>query len=193
MKHACSVALTAGLVLVATAAQAQSLADVARQEQERRKAIDTPARVYTEADVQKNLPLTTAAARPQPAADPAASPDGAAPADKPAGDKATTDKAAANAGEPKDEGAWRSKMDQARDDVARSRRLLSAMEQQLVGLGIQASSAAIAGQKAPDPARQQEAAKEVDRLRADVQKYADALTRLENDARDKGVPPGWVR
>ena len=94
---------------------------------------------------------------------------------------------------PKDEAGWRTKVDAAREDLARSRRLLAAMEQQLVGLGIQASSAAIAGLQGPDPAKQQESAREVERLRADVQKHADALSKVEADARDKGVPPGWVR
>ena len=191
MKYAWSVALTAGLVLVAAAAQAQSLADVARQEQERRKAIERPARVYTDADTQKNAPLTTAAARPQPAADAAAA-DGAA-ADKDAAGKDQPAKDQVAKDQPKDEASWRASVEGAREDLARSRRLLSAMEQQLVSMGIQASSAALAGQQAPNPARQQEAAREVERLRVDVQKYADALSKLEGDARDKGVPPGWVR
>jgi hypothetical protein len=189
MKYACRVAMAVGLVFVAAAAHAQSLADVARQEQERRKTIETPARVYTDADVQKNAPLTTAAARPQPAADGAAAGQAT---DKAAADESGAPKDGAKE-PPKDEAGWRSKVDAARDDLARSRRLLSAMEQQLVGLGIQSSSAAIAGQKGPDQARQQEAAREVERLRADVQKHSDALTKLEGDARDKGVPPGWVR
>lgn len=191
MKHVCRVAMTAGLVLAAAAAHAQSLADVARQEQERRRTIETPARVYTDADVHKNAPLTTAAARPQPAAENAAAAAGEA------GDKAAPDQAGAakdaTKEPPKDEAGWRARVEGAREDLARSRRLLTAMEQQLVGLGIQASSAAIAGQKGPDEARQQETAREVERLRADVQKAAEVLSKVEGDARDKGVPPGWVR
>jgi hypothetical protein len=191
MKHACSVVMAAGLLLVGTAAYAQSLADVARQEQERRKAVTTPARVYTEADVLKNAPLTTAAARPEPARDQSAGADAATADGKAA--TPTADAKDKDQGLPKDEASWRGRMDQARDDLARSRRLLAAMEEQLVSLGIKASSAAIAGQKAPDPARQQEAAKEVERLRADVRKYSDALSQLEGDARSTGIPPGWVR
>jgi hypothetical protein len=194
MKHACSVAMMAGLVFVASTAHAQSLADVARQEQERRKTIETPARVYTDADVQKNAPLTTAAARPQPASDATAADASAkSKADDGANPEGASAAKDASKDAPKDEAGWRSKVDSAREDLARSRRLLAAMEQQLVGLGIQASSAAIAGQKGPDQAKQQESAREVERLRADVQKYAEALTKLEGDARDKGVPPGWVR
>jgi hypothetical protein len=194
MKHGCTVAVAASLLLAGAAAQAQSLADVARQEQERRKTIAEPARVYTEADVQKNAPLTTAAARPQ-AASPAASGDAATPPASADGGKAA-DAAAAGAKDqapPRDEAAWRGKLDQARDDLARSRRLLSAMEQQLVSLGIQSASAQITGQKGPDESRQQESAREVERLRADVQKYSEALSKLEGDARASGIPPGWVR
>jgi hypothetical protein len=194
MKHACTVMAAAGLLLAATFASAQSLADVARQEQERRKAITTPAPVYTEKDVEKNAPLTTAAARPQ--AESASA--GAANA---AAGQTTDGKAAAGTAAdakdkdqaPKDEAGWRGRVDQAREDLSRSRRLLTAMEQQLVTLGIQQSSAMLAGQKGPDPSRQNEAAKEVERLRADVQKYTEALSKLEGDARSAGVPPGWVR
>jgi hypothetical protein len=191
MKHGCTVAVVASLLLVGAAAQAQSLADVARQEQERRKTIAEPARVYTEADVQKNAPLTTAAARPQPAASGDAATAAPASADGKAADATTA--AAKDQEPPKDEAGWRGKVDQARDDLARSRRLLSAMEQQLVSLGIQSASAQITGQKGPDESRQQESAREVERLRADVQKYTEALSRLEGDARASGIPPGWVR
>lgn len=187
MKHVCSVATVAGLLL-AGAAHAQSLADVAKKEQERRKAIDTPAKVYTEADIQKSAPLTTAAARPAPAAEGAD-----AGATEAGAVKAGDSKDAAGGQAPKDEAAWRASLGQARDDLARSRRLLTAMEQQAVGLGIQAASAAATGQPGPDQARQQETAREIERLRAEVQKNADAVSKIEGDARASGVPPGWVR
>ena len=109
MKHTCTVMAAAGLLLVGVSASAQSLADVARQEQERRKTIATPARVYTDADVDKNAPLTTAAARPQ--AEPAA---GAQTGDGKAAD-AAADKGK-DQGPPKDEAGWRSRVDQARED-----------------------------------------------------------------------------
>jgi hypothetical protein len=194
MKHGCTLAVAASLLLVGAAAQAQSLADVARQEQERRKAIAEPARVYTDADAQKNAPLTTAAARPQPAS--SAPSGGATPAAATADGGKAEDADAAGAksqAPPKDEAGWRNKVDQARDDLARSRRLLSAMEEQLVSLGIQSASAQLTGQKGPDQSRQQESAREVERLRADVQKYTEALSKLEGDARTAGIPPGWVR
>ena len=47
---------------------------------------------------------------------------------------------------------------QARDELARSRRLLTAMEQPSL-VGVQSASAQITGQKGPDPSRQQEAAR----------------------------------
>ena len=197
MKHVCTVMVAAGLLCVGASAQAQSLADVARQEQERRKTIKTPARVYTEADVQKSAPLTTGG---RPASEPrrtlpvptssGAPKDGAVPSADAKSPEASGEKDKAA---PKDEAGWRERVQQARDDLARSRRLLSAMEQQLIGLGIQASSAAIAGQTAPDAARQQEAAREVERLRADVEKHSSTLSTLEGQVRASGIPPGWVR
>ena len=195
MKHVCTVMVAAGLLCVGAAAQAQSLADVARQEQERRKTIKEPARVYTEADVQKSAPLTTGAARPAAAADASGAAasgakDGVAPSAEAKSAEASGEKEKAA---PKDEAGWRERVQQARDELARSRRLLSAMEQQLISMGIQASSAAIAGRPVPDPSRQQEATREVERLRAEVDKFSTALTTIEEQARSSGIPPGWVR
>jgi hypothetical protein len=195
MKHACMVIVAAGLAFCGGAVHAQSLADLARQEQERRKSIKDPAPIYTEADVQKNAPLTTAAARPEvpsPASGQAGQPGGAGAEAKPA-DAANADAAAKDKAEPKDETEWRSRMQQAREELARSRRLLAAMESQLVGMGIQASSAAVAGLPVPDRSRQEEAAREVERLRSEVAKAEAALSRLEDQARSTGIPPGWVR
>ena len=42
-----------GLVLGGSVAYGQSLVDIARREEDRRKAVKTPARVYTIQDVQK--------------------------------------------------------------------------------------------------------------------------------------------
>ncbi len=61
------------LIAVATPAAAQpSLADVARQEAARRKGAGTSAKVYTNKDVNRGRPLTTAAATTNAPAPPAA-------------------------------------------------------------------------------------------------------------------------
>jgi hypothetical protein len=195
MKRVCSVVVAAGL-LFAGAAEAQSLADVAKQEQERRKALKEPARVYTEADVQKMAPLTTAVARPQPEAAATTTADGgAATADKASatGGAGATDAKAGKAEAPKDEAGWQARVQQTREELARSRRLLTAMEAQLLIVGVQNATARSTGQATPDASREQESVKEVERLRAEVEKHTAALAQIESEARAAGIPPGWVR
>jgi hypothetical protein len=72
MKRMCRfLVATVALVLLGVAvSSAQTLADVARKEGERRKALGKATKVYTNDDVKSTRPLTTAAARPEDKAGP---------------------------------------------------------------------------------------------------------------------------
>jgi hypothetical protein len=65
---ACSVA--AVLVLVTQTVQGQSLGDVARQEEQRRKAVQSSGKVYTNDNLRPEPPPSAAPALPPPTADP---------------------------------------------------------------------------------------------------------------------------
>ena len=56
MKRVCLALLA--LLLVASAASAQSLAELAKREEARRKAIKTPSKVYTDADLRRIAPAS---------------------------------------------------------------------------------------------------------------------------------------
>jgi hypothetical protein len=92
-----------------------------------------------------------------------------------------------------DESAWQTKVQEARDGLARSRRLLGALEQQAMRAAIVAARAASAGQPAPGDTGDQERSREIERLRADVGRFQTVLSSIEEDARRAGVPAGWVR
>lgn len=196
MKQVVGGVVACVLALGVVSASAQSLADVARQEQERRKAIKKPSRVYTEADINKNLPLTTAVARPGPADGEgagAAATDQAAPADGQQPASGNGPEGAAAPAAPAGEEAWRARVQEAREGLARSRRLLQALEQQEMRAAIESAHAAAAGQT---PAADQGAAertREMERLRGDVDKYTAQLAQIEEEARRAGIPPGWIR
>jgi hypothetical protein len=188
-----------------TALIAQSLADVARQEHERRKAVGRPSRVYTNDDVRTARPLTTAATR-----------DAGSPAPVSGGGEASKEAGgnAAGAGpqeghaphtvqahgpgdrstprdQPADEAGWKARFDAAREQASRSRRLLDAMQHQMAGYAV--SVAAGVRLDAASQSRYGEIAREMDRLRADVEKHSAALTTLEEEAREAGVLPGSLR
>ncbi len=193
MKHVIALALGSILAAGVGPAAAQSLADVARQEQERRKAITQPAKVYTDEDAQKHAPLTTAAARPQ--AEVAAGQEGAAATAAAASGEQTGQASAAAAADaaPADEAGWRARIKTAEDGLARSRRLLEALEQQAMRAAILSANAAAAGQPLPASADDAARTEEIERLRAEVDKFTATLGKIQDDARRAGVPPGWVR
>ena len=170
--------VVAGVLVVGViSSAAQSLADVARQEEARRKEIKTPAKVYTEADVAQYAPLTVTG---QAAASTVTNLDATG---KPLGQQA------AAAGLPADEAGWRGRLQSARDGIDRNKVLLSALE-------LQARTAAKKpvgpdGEDAADDGSARSA--EIKRLKAEIESFKATLANAEEDARKAGVPPGWVR
>ncbi|PYR79469.1 MAG: hypothetical protein DMF87_11105 [Acidobacteria bacterium] len=71
MKFLVAAALAAGLALTATAASAQSLGALAKQEEARRKTVQTPGKVYTNQDLRSSdgSPAPETGAPAAPAAD----------------------------------------------------------------------------------------------------------------------------
>jgi len=166
-------------VLVAGVAKsgAQSLADVARTEEARRQKIAAPAKVYTDADVQKYAPATPGA---QAAATTVTSLDANG---KPVGQQAAAE------GLPADEAGWRSRLQNARDGMDRNRLLVSALEQQSRSAARRAGTPE-GGEPADDSSSR---AVEIKRLKAEMDAFRATLANAEEDARKAGVPPGWVR
>lgn len=168
-------------------ATAQSLADVARKTQAERKSTKRPARVYTNADVPVVAAPTAATATEvsttpkegEPAADPNAKPG-------------ELSKTSANAS---DEAAWRARVASAREAVSRAKEQLEGMRTRV--LHLQTAKALGANgdvnQQAAVAAQQGSALQEFDRLRADVEKYQQALATVEAEARAANVPAGWLR
>jgi hypothetical protein len=123
--------LIAGSLMWAVPVTAQSLADVARAEEARRKALKAPVKVYTNEDLGKGgeAPVPP----PPPAADPLAKPGETAPgtATKPSAAK-PAEPSDASAG--KDEKYWRSRITDARTLLQRSQAFYDALQSQINGL-----------------------------------------------------------
>lgn len=168
--------VVAGILVAGIAsAGAQSLADVARKEQARREEIKQPVKVYTDADVQK-YHAPTASQQAQATKVTALDAKG-----QPVGQQA------AASGMPTDEAGWRARLQTARDGIDRTKLLLSALEQQAMR----------AKMRQGDPAAEGEAPSardaEIKRLKAEIEQHQKVLANAEEDARQAGVPPGWVR
>lgn len=191
-------ASTAVLALLATAAMAQpSLADVARQEKERRAGIaeDAKDKVYTNDDLRGGGRLTTGSSRPAALARPDG-PDGvetpAAP-DSDAAPGANADQAAEGAGGPRDENYWHTRVTSAREARDRAELMAVALQNRVDGLGAEFTAVDDPSQRALVEQQRQLALTELDSARAQVESLDEEVGNIQEEARRAGVPPGWLR
>lgn len=94
-----------------------------------------------------------------------------------------------------DEAAWRSQAEQRRAAIRTAERRVQALQAQ-----IDALAADLAPTNVMDPFRLQtiadqkaKAMKDLDAAREDLARARSSLAELEEEARRKGVPPGWLR
>ncbi len=184
--------LTAGFAVAAVCvgaapARAQeppSLAELARLEAARRKAVTTPSKVVTDKDL-KPAPAPAAPAQPGPVTD---SPAAAAPA---------TDAAAAPSGEPAavghDEAWWKTRMESLREELRRSEIFAESLQSRINALSTDFASRDDPFQRAKVGEERLKMLAEMDRVQRDIERIRKATADLEEDARRSGVPPGWLR
>jgi hypothetical protein len=190
--------LAGGLIVVAAVAlRAQSLGDVAKKEEERRKAMPAGVKVYTN----KDLPSV-----PAPAGDPSADKDSDktgdkaadadkadASSDKSAGDDKAADKAAKSTEAAKDQKYWRERMDAARLALDRDSGYVDAMQTRVNALTTDFVNRDDPAQRGVVERDRQRALAELDRLKKQVVDDKKAISDIEEEARRAGVPPGWLR
>lgn len=179
MAHVLAVALSLAIGIPASAALAQgpTLAEIARKEQERRKTLMGPAKVYTNKD------LPTPAAPPAAAALPPATP----PATDAGAGKATAKK------DEKDEAWWRARMAQAREEVRRNEMFAEALQTRINSLSADVINRDDPGQRAKLSDDRQKAVAELERVKLEIDNGKKQIGIIEEEARVASVPPGWLR
>lgn len=176
----------AALVLVTIPVAGQSLAEVARKEQERRKQIKAPSRVYTNEDLgNSRTPLTTGAAQAAESPSPTGAPAQATP-------PASTSSPAA-ADPKKDEAFWRERISKARDELARQELFLQALQSRANGLYAEFTARDDPAQRLLLERDRQRVLNEMERVSADIERLKKEVADIEEEARRAGVPPGWLR
>jgi hypothetical protein len=169
---------------------AQSLGEVARQEEARRKAIKEPAKVYTNDNLRgSDLPAPApAAATPQTPAAPApasvqppvaAQVPGTAPAGAP--------------GEVRDEKYWRGRVDAARTALTRAQTFQEALQSRINALSADFVNRDDPAQRNVIAAERQKALAELDRVKQEIADGQKAIAAVQEEARRANVPAGWVR
>jgi hypothetical protein len=184
--------LVAAITLGALPAAGQTIAEVARQEEARRKAVaakSPKSKVYTEEDLKRfarpSATGSTSDAAAQAAGEVAAaagqaSAAAAAPA-KPAPDPA------------KEEAAWRERITAVRTRLDRSTLFLEALQSRVNALTNDFYARDDPAQRALIAADRNRALAEMDRVAQDIKDATKEIADIEEEARRAGVPPGWLR
>ena len=189
------------VLLCAATASAQSLADVARQEEARRKAVRTSGKVYTN-DALRPEPASPGTASgaaptaPSPLVPPSAEPPApsanalAADAPKSSGPAAPGE---APAGPPKTEADWRTRVATERDALSRAQIFADALQSRINVLSADFVNRDDPARRDVVAADRQKALAEMDRVTREILQHQKAITAVQDEARRAGVPAGWTR
>ena len=159
--------------------QAQSLADVARREQERRKSVKSSGKVLTNKDLGgASTPAAPAAANAATPADSAA----AKPADVPKKEEPA-----------KDQAYWKGRMNALRTQLDRDQTFAEALQTRVNSLSADFVNRDDPAQRANIERDRQRSIAEQSRLMKSIEDGKKAVADLEEEARRAGVPPGWLR
>lgn len=174
------------IVVMTTPALAQPpLAEVAREEKERRASISEKSRVYTNEDLRGGPGLTTGSpATPDQSAEPSP-PEPAVAADDSPGDGAAS---AAS-----EEEAWRERITSAREAKQRAELLVEALQNRVDSLWADFTARDDPFQRAQIERDRRAALAELERTLADVDRYDQEIRDIQEEARRAGAPPGWLR
>jgi hypothetical protein len=199
--------LIASLVLpFKTVLFAQSLADVARQEEERRKTIKKPSKVYTSEDLRResgSAPTTvsvpTAASTPttpSTASTPSTPSSPAAENGSTSGGNSngnTMPESSSQGAKDKDQTYWKTRITQAREQLDRSKTLADAMQSRINALNTDFVNTDDPVKRGGVERDRQKARAELDRLKNEIKDATKAVADIEEEARRASVPPGWLR
>jgi hypothetical protein len=179
--------VTAFILLTAAVASAQSpLADVARQEEARRKAVAGAGKVYTNEVLQPEPP-------PSPGSVPAATPAPAAPATPGAKPADPAAPGAAAGGAAKTEAEWKKRIADERDALSRAQTFAEAIQTRINVLSADFVNVDDPAKREVVAADRTKALAELDRLKQEIQTRQKAIIGIQDEARKAGVPAGWVR
>ncbi len=176
-----------GLLVVAAAhAGAQSLGDVAKREEARRKGVKAPSKVYTNDNlkpVEQPSPVTAplSPADSVPGASNLPAPATVAAGQAPAGDA------------PRDEKYWRGKLEAARSALSRAQMFQEALQSRVNALSTDFVNRDDPAQRSIIAADRQKALAELDRVKQEIAQHQKAITDVQEEGRRAGAPAGWLR
>jgi hypothetical protein len=184
-----TILLTVSLAVPMTAST-QSLADVARAEEARRKTVKGTAKVYSNDDLKRGVDPP-----PAPVTD-SSNPSAPSASAKPATPAKPADAAAAAEAPPtdvKDEKYWRNRIASVREALQRNQVFQDALQSQINGLYAEFVNKSDPAQRALVEQKRLKAIAEQDRIKSEILKQTKAIQDIEDEARRAGAPSGWLR
>jgi hypothetical protein len=182
--------LLSGLIVTSMPLAAQTLGDLARKEDERRKAVPQAGKVYTNKDLGPVLPPPPSPPLPEAkAAD--------TNADAPKGPKSPKgNDAPVEAKEKpvvKDQTYWAERKKTLQGQLDRDQTFADALQSRINALTTDFVNRSDPAQRAVIERDRQKALAELANLKKQIEDDKKALAGLEEEARRAGVPPGWLR
>lgn len=188
-----AVLVVAAVLAAAAPVRAQSLADVAKKEEERRQQVKEPAKVYTNKDLQPApapstaQPAAPAGSAPQPADSSAAKDDSSKPA-------ASTDGSGKSKSEGvKDQAYWTGRLKDLQSTLDRDQTYGEALQTRINALTTDFVNRDDPVQRAGIERERLKALAEFDRLKKQIVADKKAIDDFQEEGRRAGVPPGWLR
>jgi hypothetical protein len=182
--------MAVAMVVLAVPVCAQSLGELAKKEQERRKATPAAGKVYTDDDLKKiyvpdvkdtkdtkDAKDTKEPKDPKDTKEPKEPKDTKEPAEKPV----------------MDEAAWHARIDGAREDLRKGEMFRDALQSRINGLTTDFTARDDPYQRAQIADERQKALAELARVNSDIEKAKKAIADIQDEARRANVPAGWVR
>lgn len=195
----CLVCVAVLVSCASRAPAAQSLADVARKEADRRKTITSPSKVYTNEDLPATVPRRTPPPEQEAedaAADVSGLGDDAQEASRDAAGTEGTEAPGVGASEPqgpRDEAYWQRRLTRLRDEVDRDRVLMEALQSRINALTTDFVNRDDPFQRQRIAAERERALSELEHLEEEISRLSQAQEDLREEARRAEVPPGWLR
>ena len=167
---------------------AQTLGDIAKREDTRRKQVKTPSKVYTN----DNLRGDSGAPSPAPAAEPSSA-NAPQPAARAAGEQPKDADKPATEDPKKNEAYWKDRLAKERGDLDRAKTFADALQSRINALTTDFSARSDPAQRGQIGNDRQKALAELDRVKKEIEAHTKAIADIQEEARKAGVPAGWVR
>jgi hypothetical protein len=167
-----------------TPSSSRPLADVARQEEARRKEVRKPAKVYTNDDLRPDI---SAGVPPPPSTTIETPSSNSTPSN-------TTPAAPGAAAAPAaDQAFWQGRIKAAREQQQRLQIFADSLQSRINALNTDFVNRDDPAQRAKIDDDRRTALAELERVKKELDAQAKAITDIEEEARRAGVPAGWLR